>query len=332
MRVLKQIGRVLAIIIAVLVIVLSVSGIAGSWYVNSVLANVTNQIFSVVNTGAGVAQTGVNRAEQLVTEGRSEVQNASDTVTAVGQHLEENSPVLTALNDRLTQRLGPTVEALQTTLAPAVDGLKTVNQMVTIANSIPFVRQDTPRLDKLEEATNGLLQLVADAQQFQATLGQTVVGEKNQVTNEAVGVLTDLATRIDTRLSDLETTLQETQQEITAFQGRMDALNGRLLTIYNLITLLFTLLLIWIIYSQIVVIRNHWRGLRASARESDAAALPPADQSAPAAVASPAAPVESTPVETLPPADLPDTEPVDDDAATQVIDDAADKGEDSGTS
>ena len=96
MRVLKQIGRVLAIIIAVLVIVLSVSGIAGSWYVNSVLANVTNQVFSVVNTGAGVAQTGVNRAEQLVTDGRAEVQNASTTVTSVGQHLEENSPVLTA--------------------------------------------------------------------------------------------------------------------------------------------------------------------------------------------------------------------------------------------
>ncbi|MCB0247998.1 MAG: hypothetical protein KDI07_05420 [Anaerolineae bacterium] len=300
MRVLKQIGRVLAIIIAVLVIVLSVSGIAGSWYMNSVLANVTNQVFSVVNTGAGVAQTGVNRAEQLVTDGRAEVQNASTTVTSVGQHLEENSPVLTALNDRLTQRLGPTVEAIQTTLAPAVDGLRTVNQIVTVANSIPFVRQDSPRLDKLEEATNGLLQLVADAQQFQTTLAQTVVSEKNQVTNEAVGVLTDLATRIDTRLANLEATLQETQQEITAFQSRMDALNGRLLTIYNLATLLLTLLLIWIIYSQVVVIRSQWRGIRTSGADSSAAALPPAE--APAAVASPEPPA-AIPVESLPPSE-----------------------------
>ncbi|MEZ4767422.1 MAG: hypothetical protein R2844_03240 [Caldilineales bacterium] len=323
MRVLKQIARVFAIILAVLVIVLSVSGIAGFWYVNSVLTNVTNQVFSIVNTGAGVAATGVNRAEQLVTDGRSEVQNASDTVTAVGQNLEENSPVLTALNDRLQQRLGPTVEAIGTTLAPAVDGLRTVNQIATIANSIPFVKQETPRLDKLEAATNGLLQLVADVQQFQATLGQTVVAGKNQVTNEAVGVLTDLATRIDTRLANLESTLQETQQQISDFQGRMNALNGRLLAIYNLATLLLTLLLVWIIYSQVVVIRNHWRGLRTSGANGSAAALAAAET--PPAVGSPEPPA-AVPVESLPSSE-PDEAPLVPSADTGEVENV---GEDAG--
>ena len=120
MKTLKQIGRVLAIIIASLVIVLSVAGIVGSWWANMVLSDVTNKVTSLINSGATIAGTGVNRADQLVTDGRAEVKNASDTVTAVGQNLEENSPVLTALSDRVETRLGPTVDLLTTTLEPAV--------------------------------------------------------------------------------------------------------------------------------------------------------------------------------------------------------------------
>lgn len=298
MRVLKQIGRVLLILIAVLVLVISLGGIVGAWWANSVASDVTNRVFSVVNSGVTVAETGVQRAGQLVGDGRAEVQNASDTVTAVGQNLQENSPVLTALNDRLETRLGPTVELISTTLEPAVNALNTVDQVLGVLNAIPFIQQDTPKLDKLSAAVDGLIQLGADVEQFRTTLSETVVGGKNELTSEAVTVVTDIATRIDTRLAGLEEAIQGVQTGIDDLQVRSAALNSRLLRIYDLAALALTLFLLWVIYSQIVVIRNQWRGLRTSGGAgSEAAALPPASP-APAIVESPAA--SAVPVETLP--------------------------------
>lgn len=297
MRVLKQIGRVLLIIIAVLVLVISLGGIAGSWYANSVLSDVTNRVFVVVNSGVTLAETGVQRADELVGDGRAEVQNASETVTAVGQNLQENSPVLTALNDRLETRLGPTVELISTTLQPVVNALNTVDQVLGVLNAIPFIQEDAPKLAKLTAAVDGLTQLSADVQQFRTTLRETVVNEKNELTGEAVTVLTDTATRIDNRLAGLETAIQELQTEIDALQVRSAALNSRLLLIFDLAALLMTLLLIWIMYSQIVVIRDQWRGLRSGSASSEAAALTPASP-APAIVESPVAPAVA--VETLP--------------------------------
>lgn len=297
MRVLKQIGRLLAIIIAVLVLVISLGGIVGSWWANTVATDVTNQVFSLVNGGITLAETGVQRADQLVGDGRAEVQNASDTVVAVGQNLEENSPVLTALNDRVEARLGPTVEQISTTLEPAINALNTVDQVLSVMNAIPFVQQDAPKLAKLHEAVNGLTQLVADVKQLRTTLNETVVGQKNALTSEAVTVLTDIATRIDTRLAGLEEAIQGVQSEIDALQVRSAALSARLLMIYDLAALALTLFLLWVIYSQIVVIRHQWRELRTSGAGGEAAALPPASPDA-AAVESAAAPpvaVESLP-------------------------------------
>ena len=168
MKTLKQIGRVLLIIIAVLVLVISLGGIIGSWWANSVASDVTNRVFSVVNGGITLAETGVQQADQMVGDGRAEVKNASDTVVAVGQNLEENSPVLTALNERVETRLAPTVELISTTLEPAVNALNTVDQVLGVMNAIPFIQQDAPKLAKLRrgrqrpDATDRRRQAVGD--------------------------------------------------------------------------------------------------------------------------------------------------------------------------
>ena len=60
MSTLKKIGRALIILIAVLAIVLSAAGIYGAWYANRTLTDVTLKVFTVVDTGVAIAQTGVD--------------------------------------------------------------------------------------------------------------------------------------------------------------------------------------------------------------------------------------------------------------------------------
>ena len=269
---LKKIGRIIVFIVAVLFIVLSIGGIVGAWWVNSVASNVTLKAFSVVETGVGIVDTGVGRVETLIQTGRTEVQQAEETVVTIAGNLQANHPVLTALSERLETRLGPTVDKIQEAMAPVRDALGTVSNAVSIANSIPFIQERAPRLEKIDTAFSRLGEMSADAQQLRSTLREAAAGQADQLTQETATTLTNLTSRVDTRLAEVETAVQEVQTEIQALQARLETLKSRLLLIYDLAALAATLLLLWVIYSQVVVIRHHARLFRTPAA---AAAAPP---------------------------------------------------------
>jgi hypothetical protein len=258
MSTLKKIGRALIILIAVLVIVLSAAGIYGAWYANRTATDVTLKIFTIVDAGVTVAQTGVTRVDALVQDGRTEVQQAEQTIGTVGGNLQENSPVLTALSNRLETRLAPAVGQIQETLAPVRESLATVANVVETVNSIPFIEKKAPRVARLDEIFNQLGQLAADIKQLNDTLRTSVVEGKNELTQEAVTTLTGITTRVDTGLGAVQTETQAALVEIQAFQAETQALKSRLLLYYNLTALGLTLFLLWVIYSQIVLIRYQW--------------------------------------------------------------------------
>jgi hypothetical protein len=70
---LKKIGRILIVVMAVLVIVLSLGGIVGAWGISSAVSNVTLKIFSVIQTGSEVVDNAAGRVDTLVQTARSEV-------------------------------------------------------------------------------------------------------------------------------------------------------------------------------------------------------------------------------------------------------------------
>ncbi len=73
-----------------------------------------------------------------------------------------------------------------------------------------------------------------DIQQLNDTLGAAVVEEKNLLSEELTSVLTDLTTRIDTRLGEIQTQVETLLTEINIFQEEVQAYGSRLLLFYNL--------------------------------------------------------------------------------------------------
>jgi hypothetical protein len=255
---LKILGRFLILIVALLVIVLSLGGIFGAWWLSSTVSDVTLKVFSVVKTGTEVVDAAAGRVDTLIQTARSEVQQAGETVNTVAGNLQENHPVLTALSERLETRLGPAVDKIQEAIAPAHDALVTVSTALSFANSISFIQERAPRLEQLEQTTTRLSALAADVLQFRTTLRTAVTEKADQLTQQAASSLTDLASRIDGGLASIQSDVQALQSEITALQARFQALQSSLLVTYNLAALAATLLCLWVIYSQIVVIRHHW--------------------------------------------------------------------------
>jgi len=139
-----------------------------------------------------------------------------------------------------------------------------------------------------------------------------VVAGADKLTQTTATALTDLTSRIDAGLADIQSSVQALQSDITALQARIQERQSQLLLIYNLSALTATLLFAWVIYSQVVVVRHHWSRSSSAAPKpvspepvaatasADAGAQPPAriaegsaeSQSVGPAGTSPAAPAQ----------------------------------------
>jgi hypothetical protein len=262
MPILKKIIRVGAIAIAALFVGLSLFGILGAWFVDRKATDVALKGFSLIESGVKVVDAGVGRVNDLIVTSRTEVQQASETITATGAQAQANSPVLNALNERLETNLAPRIAKMQQVLAPVRDALGNVANAVSLLNSLPMMADRAPRLAALDDAFNRLEELSADATQLRSTLRALAATQQGDVTAQTVATLNGLTQRIDTRLGEVQANVQGVRADIAELQVRLDTRKSRLLFVFNLLALLSTLMLTWIVYTQIVVIQHHWCRVR----------------------------------------------------------------------
>src|SRR6476660_5789392 len=183
MPILEKIIRFGAIAIAVLFIGLSLFGIFGAWFVYRKDTDFALKGFGLIETGVGVVDAGVGRVNELIATSRTEVQQASETITATGAQAQANSPVLNALNERLETNLAPRIAKMQQVLAPVRDALGNVANAVSLLNSLPMMADRAPRLAALDDTFNRLEGLSADVTQLRGTL-RALVEQKSGISPE----------------------------------------------------------------------------------------------------------------------------------------------------
>ena len=265
MPILEKTIRLAAIALAALFIGLSLLGIFGAWFVDRKTTDVALKGFGLIEAAIGVIDAGVSRVDDLIATSRTEVRQASETITAAGGQAQANRPVLSALNERLETSLAPRIAQMQQVLAPVRDAVGNVANAVSLLNSMPMMADRAPRLAALDETFDRLEGLSADATQLRGTLRALVVTQESDITAETIATLNGLTQRIDTRLGEVQANIHGVQADIAALQVRLDKRKSRLLFVFNLLALLSTLILTWILYSQVVVIQHHWARVRPSA-------------------------------------------------------------------
>ncbi len=272
-KVLNSFGRSLVIGIAGLFILLSVGGIVGAWYVNREAVHVTLSVFSVVESGVSVADSGVGQALSRVRDARSEIALTEQDIAIISQNLKENHPGLVALSERLDTRLAPTAGKLQSSLEPVQERLAGVDAVLRVANSLPYFQEKAPGLQTLQDALQNLAGLGADLRQLRTTIQAAAEGKADALTDETAALLLNIAQRADERLVRIQSSLEALQNQINDLQARLVLKKARILFLLNLFAALISLLFLWIIYSQVVVIQVQLKKIRRLERH-EAASVP----------------------------------------------------------
>lgn len=262
MRILEKIARYSAVTLAMVFIGLSLSCVFGVWLVNRKASEVALKGFGVIEMGVGVVDAGGKRVDDLIGTSRTEVRQAAETINTVSAQTLANSPVLKALSERLETSLSPRIAQLRQTLGPVRDALGKVSNAVSLMSALPGLAERAPQLAELDETFNWLEGMSADTTQLRSTLRELVTAQNSDVSPETVATLTKLAQRIDARLGEVQTNVQAVRSDVRALQVRLDKRKSRLLFGFNLLTLLLSLALAWIVYTQIVVLRHQWARVR----------------------------------------------------------------------
>lgn len=257
MQIIRKSVRFAATSISGLFIVLSLLGFLGVWLAERKAAEIAQKGFGLVETAVGVVDAGVARVDGLISTSRTEVRQAAETMTTVGIRPEANRPVLKALSERLETSLAPRMTQIQQALSPVRDAVGIIVNTVSLLNSLPMMADRSPRLAALDESFKRLEELSLDTTQLRSTLRALIDTQTSDVSAETIATIKGLTQRIDTRLGETQANVQSMQSEIDALQVRQDARKSRLLFVLNLAALIATMLLVWIFYSQIIVIRHH---------------------------------------------------------------------------
>lgn len=282
-----------AIVLCGLVLLVSVCGIVGVWVTNSIASNFVIDVSVGIESSAQAVQRGVLRLDTGIEELRAEVQQVSQAVTQVSQNVGDEGLVRTLLPEATEERLTTAVTRVTDTTGAIRDSLSAARNLYRSVNRIPGVNLPTPSEEVTQNVTARAEEVRADVQELRSAIAGVRAQQADAI--ERVNVITS---RIDTRLSTTQDNLNQINAGLTNVQTAAQQVRRTVPTLFAIGAAIITLIQLWVIATQVIVIRMMWHTLR---KEPQAHEPPPPS---PAAPSEPPAEPPSKPIE-MPPATVP---------------------------
>jgi hypothetical protein len=148
MRILKRIAAVAVMVVSVLVLVLGLAGIAGTWMVRSRLDDGLGRIVAAAGAEAAGARQELDRLDAALTQASTQIAAVEQEAQALGTDLDQNRPLLTTLTDKLGVDLAPLAARAREMMDTIRETVAAVNSIVETINALPFVSKPIPELEK----------------------------------------------------------------------------------------------------------------------------------------------------------------------------------------
>jgi hypothetical protein len=284
----KRVLGIVVIVISIIVLIVSLGGVVGTWVVRSDVIRVVDEVVTQVDTALQRAEDGLGQVNNQLDQTRSNISTLNTTINTIGDNAEENSVILQAIDQIAGTSLAPTVDNLQKAANDLYDKVVEVNSKVETLSLIPLFSGEGGVLDKVSNMLTG----VQEAMQSLANFSQAVSDTKSSITQKTVEVLTTPLNSLDNTLQNIQTAATEVQQKLGDLQTSVASFQSTVIFWLNIGAVLMTLLLLWIALSQYSLILHGWAMFKGTGG-AKTTALPAAEAPTPTL----AAPGGETPAE-----------------------------------
>jgi uncharacterized phage infection (PIP) family protein YhgE len=259
----RRIWYGVAMFLSGLILLLSVAGIVGVWITESLLADTIVQVLQSVDNLSGGLRTAAQGVDQKLERMQSASIYLSTAADRISQNVSDQGLVKLLLPEEETQKLA----SLSTSVTETIDTLRdTLSSGLAIYQSIdrlPFINLPSPSQEQVDkiEASIGEIQSAVDNVQAAITSFRSGASDQiNKIVNRADG--------ITSKLGEARNLLAKLDAQLALLQETLVQLQTTLVNILVLACVLFTLFLVWVIYSQVEVLRLYVQRWKASGSET----------------------------------------------------------------
>jgi phage-related protein len=256
MRTLKRVLAVIVMVVSILVLLLSLTGIVGTWIVRDKLSTALVGIVTNAETMATTAKQGLDQLDATLTQPGDQVAALEQGVQTLGTNVEENKPLLTALSDQLKATLGPlldTARELMTSLGEAVAAL---NSAIEAINAIPFLSAEIPEITALDKLSQDLESFGNEVEDLLTTIDL----KSSEIVNGVTSILTTPLSKVGGALDQMQATISGFSQQVGDVQQRLSNLESDIPKWLTWGAVILTVVLLWFALSQAALFVLGWRG------------------------------------------------------------------------
>jgi hypothetical protein len=244
-------------LLAAVALLVDLSGIVGVWTVRGPAINNVNDVTARVTQALTRVDNGLSRVNGQVQNARQAVTQVKTAAANVGDRLQGNGPVATQIRQVVDNTLSPRIDQARTTANNIHDAAVTVNSALAVLDRIPSI--SVPQLsDELASISDRAQEAQATVQDLRVRLADIKAG----LVTKPEAAITELTSRADARLVQVQTLVNKYRAAVTNRQERVSMTSQRIITMINLLTVTLTLLFLIFAAGLVLLIFFCWQYVR----------------------------------------------------------------------
>ena len=251
----KRILAVVVMIFSVLVLLLSLTGIAGTWIVRNRLNTDLVDIVTTAEARVSATKQGLDRLEAVLAQARSHITTVEQDVQAFGADLEQNRPLLAAISDKLGLNLAPLLDSAREIMTTVRETVVAVDSAIEAINAIPFVSVPVPELESVKKLSQDVDNFRTEVQNLRTAIEQ----RRSEIIGGAISFVTTPTSQLGSALDEMQAAISDYSQQLSGVQEELAAFKSAIRRWLTWTAVISTLILLWLVFSQSVLLVLGWR-------------------------------------------------------------------------
>jgi predicted PurR-regulated permease PerM len=243
-----------AIALSGLVLLLCVLSVAGVWLVESVLSNTVVEVIEAVDVFTGNLRGVIEKVDQGVERMQETSISISDASAQLAEQVTDEGLILLLLPEEQEQNLTEMAASLQETVDTLRSFLAAGVAIYHSIDRIPFIDLPSPS----EEQVGNIQETVGEIQSLAENVETQITDFRSGVSDQ-IGKVESGADAVTSKLDEVRASLSGLDSQLATLQESLVKLQKTILTALVLGAILMTLILAWVIYSQVEVLRLYAR-------------------------------------------------------------------------
>lgn len=260
----SRVQSILAISFSLLVVLICIGASALMWALGSTTSSTVVQLLNATDKTVQIMRDGILKVDTKVEKLEESVGSVEDASAQLSQNVNDEGLVLVLLPTTKEQELTSAAQSVRDDFAAIRDYLDAAQETVQAINRLPFIA--LPDL-----APAGQLQTQVTTMNAQVEELKTGIGEARSQTAANISKITEATANLNNQLAGLRSDLAATDEEFDMIQTHVRQLRNLVSITLLLIGMVVTLMAIWIVYSQFVMINRSLRRIRTVDNMSDEA-------------------------------------------------------------